>query len=327
MVFVDVNTVLLGGLLLGLLSSRGGWLSTVVRVLTVAGSSSATFLVAIVAILVLYRVALEQSACFLSLREALATSEQLDGFTLLVYDNSPASGRPASFPATLLYRHDAANGGVAAAYNAGLQEARANGSEWLLLLDQDTAVTFDYLHELRDCIRTVEPTIAAIVPRLVQNGETHSPQTLPRLSHRSLPESLTGLLSIPVTAFNSGAALRVARIERFPKRYWLDFLDHAVFHELQANGGHIWLMHARLSHSLSTEDLGGDASLSRYLNVLQAERDFYRQYGSTSDIAFYHLRRLKQALGQLLKVRDKRFAKLSARAALGLLPPTPPRTS
>lgn len=46
---------IVGGLLLGLLSSRGGWLSTGVRLVTVAGSSSATFLVALVAILVLYR--------------------------------------------------------------------------------------------------------------------------------------------------------------------------------------------------------------------------------------------------------------------------------
>lgn len=281
----------------------------------------------ITAVLVLYRVPLEQSTCFLSLRSALAANEQHANLFLLVYDNSPTSGGPAGFPATLLYRHDATNGGVAAAYNAGLREARANGSEWLLLLDQDTAVTRDYLHELRESTRDVPTDVVAIIPRLVQNGDTHSPQTLPRLSHQPLPESLTGLLPMKVSAFNSGAALRVRAVERFPDRYWLDFLDHAVFHELQAEGGRIWLMRARLAHSLSTEDLGGDASLSRYLNVLQAERDFYRQYGSVGDKSLYRLRRLKQTAGQMLKVRDKRFALLSARAALGLLPATPPRPS
>ena len=68
-----------------------------------------------------------------------------------------------------------------------------------------------------------------------------------------------------------------------------------------------------------------DATVARYRNVLQAERDFYRDYGSPSDRVFYHLRRGKQTAAQLLRVQDKHFALLSLRAALGLLPPTPPR--
>lgn len=55
LVLVATVIAVLGGLLLGVLSSRGGWLSGLVRLLTIAGSSSATFLVAILAILVLYR--------------------------------------------------------------------------------------------------------------------------------------------------------------------------------------------------------------------------------------------------------------------------------
>lgn len=46
---------ILGGLLVGIIGSRDGWLSTVVRFVSVAGSSSATFLLAIVAILIFYR--------------------------------------------------------------------------------------------------------------------------------------------------------------------------------------------------------------------------------------------------------------------------------
>lgn len=55
LVLVAALMAIVGGLLLGLLSSRGGRLSTGVRLLTVAGSSSATFLVALVGILVFYR--------------------------------------------------------------------------------------------------------------------------------------------------------------------------------------------------------------------------------------------------------------------------------
>lgn len=277
------------------------------------------------AVLVLYRALPEASVCFTSLRDCLVNDPQTGLQTLLLYDNSLEPATPPAVRIHLVYQHDAANGGVAAAYNAGLEQARSDGSEWLLLLDQDTALTSEYLAELSSSMASVPPEVSAIIPRLVQDGETHSPQTLPRLSHKSLHPSQAGLLPMRVSAFNSGAALRVSAIKRFPDRYWLDFLDHAVFHELQANGGRIWLMQARLPHSLSTQKLGEDASLQRYLNVLQAERDFYREYGSVPDALFYRLRRTKQAVGHLLKVPDKRFALLSLRAALGLLPPTPTR--
>ncbi|WEO75802.1 ABC transporter permease [Cryobacterium sp. SO2] len=55
LVLVATVLALVGGLVLGILSSRSGWLSSVIRFVTVAGSSSATFLVGILAILVLYR--------------------------------------------------------------------------------------------------------------------------------------------------------------------------------------------------------------------------------------------------------------------------------
>ncbi len=287
---------------------------------------SATDMPRMTAVLVLYRLEAQRSPCFLSLKQAVATmSLPPDRFTLLLYDNSTEASILPDFPANIRLLHNPTNGGVAAAYNAGLHEARTNGSRWLLLLDQDTALTSEYLDELRRSMETVPADVVAIIPRLVQDGHTHSPQHLPRLSHRPFADSLAGKLEDKVSAFNSGAAVRVDAIRQFPGRYWLDFLDHAVFHELQASDGRIWLMHARLEHRLSTQRLGEEASVSRYLNVLQAERDFYQQYGSAADKLFYRLRRTKQTAGQLLKVPDKRFALLSARAALGLLPATPAR--
>jgi glycosyltransferase involved in cell wall biosynthesis len=279
----------------------------------------------ITAVLVLYRMTAEQSECFLSLRAWLNTvpAEQAERFDLLLYDNSPeAAGDRPAFPGRLRYQHDESNGGVAAAYNAGLAMARAGASPWLMLLDQDTRLSPAYFEELQALVGMVPKEVAAIVPRLVQDGHTHSPHRLPYLSHRALPDDTEGLLQGEVSAFNSGAVLRVSVVQGFPVRYWLDFLDHVVFHQLQARGGRIWLMRTRLEHRLSTQSLGTEASVGRYQNVLLAERDFYRDFGSRQERIFYRLRRAKQFLGQLVKIPDKRFALLSARAALGLLGPS-----
>ena len=280
----------------------------------------------IFAVLVLYRMLPEQSTCFRSLTQILATHASMHGLALLLYDNSPSAVKLPAFPIPLIYRHDAMNGGIAAAYNAGLTLAREGGYKWLLLLDQDTALTAEYLLELLATAGDVPIEVSAIVPRLTQDGHTHSPHRLPRVSHEALPKDAYGLLRERISAFNSGAALRVNALDRFPTRYWLDFLDHAVFFEMQSRGGRVWLMRARLEHRLSTQKLGEEASLTRYRNVLQAERDFYREYGSFSDNVYYRLRRVKQTLGHVVKVRDKRFALLSAQAALGLLSPTQKRS-
>lgn len=55
LVFVAIVLALIGGFLIGVISSRTGWLSSATTAVTVAGSSAATFLVAILAVLVFYR--------------------------------------------------------------------------------------------------------------------------------------------------------------------------------------------------------------------------------------------------------------------------------
>ncbi|GAB2464756.1 peptide/nickel transport system permease protein [Conyzicola lurida] len=55
LVVVAITIALVAGFVLGVVSSRGGWLSTGVTAVSVAGSSAATFLVAILAVLVFYR--------------------------------------------------------------------------------------------------------------------------------------------------------------------------------------------------------------------------------------------------------------------------------
>ncbi len=275
----------------------------------------------VTAVLVLYRMAPEQSPTFLSLREILLADPGLAvQLTLLVYDNSPGHHALPPLPCPADYRHDRANPGLAAAYNVALARAQASHSPWLLLLDQDTVLTAEWLAEALAALRQVPAQVDAVLPNLVQAGRVHSPHLLPRLSTPPLPPALHGIPARAITAFNSAALLRVQALERiggFPTSFPLDFLDHAVFDLLASTGSKFYLLRARLTHDLSTSTLGGDASLARYRNILAAELRFYRR-ASGAHAGWHRLRRLKQAVGHLLKVRDKRFAWQDLRAALGL---------
>ncbi len=273
----------------------------------------------ITAVLVLYKLSPEQSPAFTSLRDCILSNPDLAAqITLLIYDNSPEPHALSLFPAPAEYLHDPANPGLATAYNVALNRTDAT---WLLLLDQDTTLTPGYFAEALATLPVVAQDVAAVLPQLVQNGHVHSPQLLPRLSSRALPEGFHGVPAQPITAFNSGAFLRVsalAKIGNFPTDFPLDFLDHATFHRLAEPSGKFHVLNAELAHDLSTTSLGGDASLARYKKILLAEHRFHAQTAG-SQALWQRLRRLKQAAGHLLKVRDKRFAWQDLRAAFGLV--------
>ena len=275
-----------------------------------------------VAVLVLYQRGPVESESFNSLL-ALARSrpELVRGMDLLVWDNSPEAHAVPAAPMRMRYRSAPGNAGLRPAYEEGLRMAREAGAEWLLLLDQDTVLTMEFLEELRSTLPGMPAEVGAVVPKLVYAKGVHSPHLRPRMSHGTVAAGFCGMAHGEVSAFNSGAAMRVSAVTGaggFPEAFPMEYLDHAMFRALQAAGGRVWVMRSSLEHDLSTVRLRGEASLARYRRVLRAERDFYRS-GGAADRAWYRLRRLKQGAGHLVKVADKRFALWDARAALGWL--------
>ena len=133
----------------------------------------------ILAILVLYNRELAQSQSGSSLLRILNDSPELaKHFSLVLYDNSPQPQTPeiaASYP--ICYVHDPSNGGLASAYNFALQRAESEEREWLLLLDQDTSLTPEFVLELVQATASLHarPEVAAIVPKLRVNSRIDSP--------------------------------------------------------------------------------------------------------------------------------------------------------
>lgn len=267
-------------------------------------------------VLVIYRVAIHESESFQTLSAALLANKDLAVRTsLLVYDNSPEATPlelPAELCAELRYQHNATNGGLAIAYNSALRLAEETGCTWLWLFDQDTTIVPGLLAAVYAAIdgRTA-PDVNAIVPRLVQDGVLLSPVAVRRFRYQRLPMKVMGTQSVEVTALNSCACLRVSAlqaIQGFPQRYWLDFLDHAVFHRLQKRGGKTLVLDISISHRLSTNNLRKESSPRRYGNVLDAEWQFVLETGWGGGRLFHRLRLLKRAARTLLVLREPAFA-------------------
>ena len=291
----------------------------------------------ITAVLVLYGQSPAQSASFCSLLEAMASdSDRAHQISLVIYDNSP---QPHALPAsafTMHYIHDPANPGLAGAYNAALDQAKANGSTWLLLLDQDTRLSREYLAELLEVSESVqsETQIGAIVPKLWAGPRLYSPSA-PFLrqirrqfsnKHDTVDEHVSGVVADALTAYNSGAVVRVSAMEDiggFPEDFWLDYLDHTVFEQLHRRGYRVWVMRTVLLQNLSHLDLNS-VPRWRHWSVLAAQTRYVLRFGKTADRLFFRWWLLKTSRNYLSHCRDKRIWRMRAAQAF-LLRQMPPR--
>jgi GT2 family glycosyltransferase len=241
---------------------------------------------------------------------------------LLIYDNSPRE-QPHEFDGTgfgsFTYVHDSQNSGLATAYNSGLMEATRSGADWLLLLDQDTELKQTYLQSLFAAVESShDGSVSAMVPKLMYGTTALSPQRVGRLSNRSVSADFFGISHDQLTALNSAACLRVRAVEAiggFPQEYWLDFLDHVIFHRLQAAGGKIQVLDAVVQHRLSLMNLEEEMSVPRYIGMLKAEWNFVRETGFGGGIFCHRLRLLKRTLANAVRWKNKAYARETLRAS------------
>ena len=286
----------------------------------------------IVAVLVLYRMRIEDSPAYQGLARLVRDSEGAAGrLKILVFDNSPvAQTLPDDFPGE--YLHDRSNPGLARRYNRGLSFAQEAGAQWLLLLDQDTNLTSAFLDEALELTARytgvggadsapafASEEIAAFVPKLVERGallSPHLPLSFELRKPRPADLDMYGVQRRRLYVYNSGAVLRVSALEAmggFPEDFWLDYLDHATFRSLTARGGKLFVMGSVLRHELSTNAVGAvetAASANREQNILKAERMYYQRYGSATERLRFALRRIRMMLRALKGRRLSRAAML-----------------
>jgi GT2 family glycosyltransferase len=212
-------------------------------------------------ILVIYRKSLFDSTAYQSLKNLL--NEDILSDCLYVHDNT----------------HD--NQYLASAYNQGANVARERGKEWIILLDDDSNITEDYLNKLQEYISDKKHQVVA-----------------PILTHKSKKISPTSKYGITVV-FNSGMAIRLNTLQQiggFCTRYPLDYLDYYTCWQLHKHNIPITIMDVVLPHQLSIEDYN-QVTLKRYTSILHAEKQFAYD---TEHLLEYRLQIIARAIKWLI---------------------------
>ncbi len=200
--------------------------------------------VRILAVVVLYKVMPSESVTLSSL---IASISQLRPgqaeIKILLYDNTPGGQDPGMLPHDVHYRADNENSGLATAYNYATGVALEAGFDWLLTLDQDTNLPFDFARNLCNAVRLVSSLsdVAAIAPRVSGDGRVISPG-VPKgywMATRRFPDGFIGIPAERVYAINSASTIRVSSllaIGGYDPRFAFDFSDLDMYHRLQSKG-------------------------------------------------------------------------------------------
>jgi GT2 family glycosyltransferase len=247
----------------------------------------------IFAVIVLYKQRPSVSVTVATLARALRENPAVD-CDVLIHDNSPSSDVAADeLPEGFRYYPSPVNRGLYAAYEGARLFAQAQGtgvpvqgSDWLLTLDQDTALPADFFKAIELGLRAAkdDPRIAVIVPHLGEGKRLLSPAYVGLSRTTPMPASFSGVPTREARAFNSAALLRVEALDAiggFDPCFWLDHLDSWLHHQLYVHGWRMYVLDSvHLEHHFSLLNYRDRVSLAHLRNFLAAESAYFDQYCS-----------------------------------------------
>ena len=251
------------------------------------------------AVIVIYQQEKVEVVAYRTLIQALSTLSFKEPVEILIYDHSPkaffqsSDFQHAKVPVT--YVEDPRNLGLSTAYNYGWELLKEKNLNWLLLLDQDTQVTAEYIEELNQTINTDSEAVVK-VPQIYQ-GETLLAPT--KAGQTVLPGIYQGEA---VVSLNSGTCIHQSVLETlqgFTDEFPLDYLDHWFFFQVMSLGVKLQVLTSKLEHHLSMSEIE-TVSATRLRSVLEAEKRFIYRYQPEKK-GQYHRHFLLRLLKYLVK--------------------------
>lgn len=273
----------------------------------------------IVAVIVLYKREPERSETINSLAAVFERDpELLRSIRVLVWDNSPAAIDPLRLPFACDYQHAGRNVGTSGAYNKAMEFADAQGSPWLLLLDQDTVISNEFLPRMLEYSYLLQDSseIGSVVPFIYSHEQLVSPRFLLSFNRSpQIPLTLHGICKKKAFAANSTTLVRVAALKEiggYSEEFWLDLSDVYAFHAMYLKGRYLYVAaDLTLRHSLSGMDYDKEMTSERYRNFLAAEGAFVDLYSSPLEQAAQLFRLFVRIFRQYRRYHNKAFAGLA----------------
>ena len=201
-------------------------------------------------VLVLYKTAAADCLSYKTLVKQLASSTI--SYQLIFYNNSPEITLGANPDYTVV--NSEVNSKFYGAYNFALHYALEHNSKWLLLLDQDTEITAEYIQKLELFLHShYRSNTVAVVPVLTEGTKILSPKRISSCGWWQYRISGTGYQSGRIIAFNSLTLISVEFMHSlggFSDKYPLDMLDHWYYNQIFKHNKTVFILDTQIRQRL-----------------------------------------------------------------------------
>lgn len=219
-----------------------------------------------------------------SFRSLLKMSDSIKSrLNIIIFDNGNNNYSDVRLPAdfhsiSYLYNENIQERGTRIAYETTLVHSN---DEWLMLLDDDTSLTENYITLLLTEIesRDRDGEIVAYCAKIYDHETQISPTASETLDMLLYPKG-AGVYEENISALSSTVTLKKTFIEEmggFSKDFPLDYLDHWIFYKIISNQKKVKVLNCKLSHRLSVQDLPS-LSEERFYSIFSSEYRFYKVY-------------------------------------------------
>jgi len=256
-------------------------------------------------VIVLYKTRLQDSLTFKTLLNSVNSVNQI---TLYVYDNSPVNSYEdlSLDHITVKYHNDYNNSGISKAYNAAAMYAKANSKKWLLLLDQDSHLPLDFLHNMNNAI-TRNKDEKLFAPILTQNELILSPCKFRFMKGSPLKKIEEGIFPLDGhSVFNSGIVVKLSeflRVGGYNENIPLDFSDHSFIHRFKKFNKTIVVMPINIEHQLSSQSNDKDIIFRRFKQYCFGVKRYAETEGGKGWLFFWTLMRSIKLTMQFKEVK------------------------
>lgn len=203
----------------------------------------------------------------------------LENLDIIIFDNGKVDYSQAKVD---FFKHfnyiynESEERGTRIAYQKSLELSK---NEWILLLDDDTKLTEDYLQSVFDKIRNnKEKQVVAYCPMIFDQAVQISPTASDTLAMLNYPKK-AGQYS-DITGISSGLIISsefLQQIGGFNEEFPLDYLDHWLFYKIAKEKKLVEVINSSISHQLSVQNLQS-ISDERFYKIFRSEYLFYRKY-------------------------------------------------
>lgn len=218
--------------------------------------------------------------------------KELDEKNILFFDNSESytirnKNQSIAKRLKLQYMTVNSNVGLAEAYEYARLRAEKFGYSYLMLLDQDTAVTESFFKDVQTAIESkVSDEVVAIIPRIVEDNQIFEPVKLNPLYSKKV---VTPGVHQEIVSINSGTVIKVnflKKIGGFNKDFPIDYLDHWVFYMIAKCNKSVFVMTSTITQRLSVHSLR-EVSVERYQSIISSEHRYITNYRREEIIRYY----------------------------------------